>query len=133
MVALVVETENMQDDEVAVRLGRGLKQARMSAGVSGAELARRLTATGLNEAGFPSSQIYRWEAGERPLNLRLIEAAERVMGLRAGTILRLAGYVDDDGLIDVDTLAPMPRYAIGAILEQAARNEAIRGDGEDGV
>lgn len=125
-MALVFEAEKMQDDEVAVRLGRGLKQARALAGVNGAELARRLTAAGVNETGIPSSQVYRWESGERPLNLRLIETSERLMGLRPGTVLRLAGYVDDDGLVDVDTLEPWARRSIQALLRQVEQDRSVR-------
>lgn len=125
MVALVVEAVNEQGDEgAAVRLGRALKKARESAGVSGPELARRLNAAGVSDA-IEASHIYRWEAGGRPLNLGLIEAAEQLMGLDAGTVLRLAGYVDDGGLINVATLPGWANKAVRAIL----RDLSIEGDG----
>ena len=127
MVALVVETVNMQGDEgAAIRLGRAFKKARESSGVSGAELARRLNASGISDS-IEASHIYRWEAGGRPLNLDIIECAEQVMGLDAGAVLRLAGYVDDRGLLDISTLPPWAGKAVRAIL----RDLRIEGDGTD--
>lgn len=131
MVALVVEAMNMQGDEgAAVRLGRAFKKVREDAGVSGPELARRLTAAGVSE-GLTASHIYRWEAGGRPLNLGLIEIAERVMGVGTGTVLRRAGYVDDAGLVDVDTIAPEYRESVRLLLDAARRRKETGGDGVD--
>lgn len=107
-------------DPVAVRLGGGLRGARLAAGVSQAELARRL--------GVAPNQLNRWEAGGRRLDLETIEQAEQRLGLPRGTVFRLAGYVEDAGLLDVATLPAWASKAVRAIL----RDLSVDGDGADG-
>lgn len=131
-MAFVVEADRMSDD-VAVRLGQALKQARTQVGMTGAELARQLTASGRFDKGVPVQNVYRWESGERPLSLATIELAEGIMKLRAGTILRLAGYVDDGDLIDVGTLPPWAQRPVRAILKDADRDKLVGSNGEDGA
>lgn len=116
------------DKGAATRLGRAFKKARESAGISGSELARRLNATGISDS-IEASHIYRWEAGGRPLNLPLIESAERVMDLSPGTVLRLAGYVDDAGLLNVDSLPYWARRTVRAILLDVEQDQAGGSDG----
>lgn len=117
-MSLVVDAEKA--DEVAVRLGDALRKARGS--MSAASLAR-----GLQVA---PNYIARWEAGGRRLDLETIERIEMLLGVRTGTVLRLAGYVDDGGLIDLDTLTPGARRGISAILREYA-DDGVASDGTD--
>lgn len=119
-MSAVAEVEKALD-LVAVRLGEGLRGARTAAGVSQAELARRL--------GVAPNQVNRWEAGGRRLDLETIQQAEELMSLPRGTVFRLAGYVDDDGLLDVSTLPMWASKAVRAIL----RDLHVEGDGSDGT
>lgn len=132
MVAPVAEVEKMTD-EVAIRLGRGLREARARAGITAAELARRLSAAGLSDTSIPPNYVSRWEAGGRRLDVETITMAEQVMKLRAGTVFRLAGYVDDGDLIDVGTLPPWSQRSVRAILKDAGHEELVSGNGEDGA
>lgn len=108
-------------DPVAVRLGEGLRKARAAAGISQAELARRL--------GVAPNQVNRWEAGGRRLDLETIQQAEALMSLPGGTVFRLAGYVKDDGLVDVASLPRWASRAIRAILLDVEKDQA---DGTNG-
>lgn len=117
-MSLVAEAEKV--DGVAIRLGGAVRKARGS--TSAASLARRL--------GVPPNYIARWEAGNRRLDFETIEAIEAALGVRAGTVLRLAGYVDDGGLIDLDTLRPDLRRTVSAILREHADNDVVS-DGAD--
>lgn len=121
---VVVATPEKSVDSVAVRLGEALQKARAAAGVSRAELARRL--------GVIPNYLYRWETGERRVDVEVILESERVMGLRAGTVYRLAGYVDDDGLVDVDTIPSPMGDSVRLLIAEARRREQAAGDGVDG-
>lgn len=120
---MVVAEAEKQVDEVAVRLGTGLKLARESVDMKQAELARRL--------GVIPNQIWRWETGERRLAPETIERAETVMGTPRGTVFRLAGYVDDDGLVDVGSLPAWASRSIKAILRdvEVDKDQAARSNG----
>jgi transcriptional regulator with XRE-family HTH domain len=109
-------------DPVAARLGVALKQARAAVDVSGAELARRL--------GITPQELNRWEAGKRKLSLETVVDAERALAVRAGTVLRLAGFVDDGGLIDVATLPQDAQWSVSVLIEDVRRRQA--GGAEDG-
>lgn len=104
------------DDVVAARLGQALKTARINAGIGQAELARLLTAVPGYEKTIPN-YVVRWEKGERRLDIEAIEAIERLLNVQPGTLFRLAGYVDDGKLVDLDTLPTMMRVMIEASIE----------------
>lgn len=116
-------------DEVAVRLGTGLRRAIEIADVTQAELARRL--------GVPPNYVSRWIAGSgsmgRRLDLETIEQAEHVMGLTPGTVLRHAQFVDDGTLIDVGSLPEGAQRSVRAILREYGVDggEGVGGDGVD--
>jgi transcriptional regulator with XRE-family HTH domain len=112
-------------DPVAARLGDALRQARTGVGVSGAELARRL--------GVIPQELNRWEAGRRKISLETIIEAEKALRVRAGTVLRIAGYVDDGGLVDVATLAPWAQRSVSLIIEDAKRRQMPGADDGDGA
>ena len=99
-----------KSDDVAVRLGDGLRQARAMVDMSQAELARRL--------GVIPQYVNRWEAGGRRIDPETIEAAERELGVRRGTVWRLAGYVDDAGLVDLDLLGADAARAVRAVIRE---------------
>lgn len=108
-------------DVVAVRLGDALRRARAIVDVSQAELARRLA--------VPPNYVNRWEAGSRRLDLETVETAEKLLGVRPGTVWRLAGYVEDDGLIDIDALGPDAARAVRAVIREF---ESVDDDGPGG-
>lgn len=110
----------VESDQVAARLGAAVRLAREGVGVTQAELGRRL--------GIASQEMNRYERGGSRLSLERIVDVERVLGVRAGTVLRLAGFVDDNGLVDVDTLAPWAQTSIGILLERAKSREVPGGD-----
>jgi transcriptional regulator with XRE-family HTH domain len=112
-------------DPVAARLGDALRQARAAVDVSGAELARRL--------GVIPQELNRWEAGRRKISLEMIVAAEKALHLRAGTVLRIAGFVDDGGLVDVATLAPWAQRSVSLIIEDAQRRKVAAANDSDGA
>lgn len=118
----MVEAER---DQVAARLGDALRKARASVDVSQAELARRL--------GVIPQELNRWESGRRRISLETLVEAEQALGVRAGTVLRLAGYVDDGGLIDVATLAPWAQRSVSLIIESATRSEVAPNNDGDGA
>jgi transcriptional regulator with XRE-family HTH domain len=111
-------------DPVAARLGDALRQARIAVDISGAELARRL--------GVIPQELNRWEMGRRKVSLETILEAEQALKVRAGTVLRLAGFVDDGGLVDVATLAPWAQRSVSLIIEDAKRRKMPGADNGDG-
>jgi transcriptional regulator with XRE-family HTH domain len=125
-VTVVVAASDKSDDVVAARLGAALRQARLNAEVSQADLARRLNVI--------PQQLNRWESGQRRISPETIADAERALKVRVGTVGRLAGYVDDGGLIDVDTLPPWARRSIRALLRQVEQDrsvqDVVRNDGD---
>lgn len=129
MVVAVAELERPSDD-VAVRLGAGLKETRTRVGISQAELARRMSTPG---ELVPPNYISRWEAGGRRLDVETIERMERLLGVQRGTVWRLAGYVEDDAL-DLGSLDPAAQKAIRAILRafEDGSGEPVSGDSRDG-
>lgn len=108
-------------DVIAVRLGAGMRRAREIAGVTQAELARRLS--------VPPGYVNRWESGGRRLDIETVEQAEQLMSLVPGTVLRCADFVDDGELIDLGSLSSEAQRAIRAILREF---EAVNGDSTNG-
>lgn len=122
-MTVVVAAPDKSDDVVAARLGAALRQARLNAEVSQADLARRLDVI--------PQELNRWESGRRRISPETIADAERALKVRVGTVGRLAGYVDDGGLIDVDTLPPWARRSIRALLRQVDQDRSAEDVGRD--
>lgn len=79
---------------------------------------RRLTPTALARAiGVSQVSARRWIEGEAMPDHKNVAAIQNFLELRAGTIYRWAGWVDDRGLIDIETLSPHVRRSIKAILD----------------
>lgn len=137
---IVAEVEKPTDD-IALRLGAGLRAARQIAGINQRHLARLLD--------VPANYVSRWETGVRRLELETIERAERLMGVQPGTVFRGAGFVDDGDQLNLGSLDPAAQRAIRAILREfeppasgedgtpadgavdGELQEAVRGDGHD--
>jgi transcriptional regulator with XRE-family HTH domain len=105
---VLVVADRTSLDPVAVRLGEGLRAACNNAGVTFKEVAARL--------GVRPEQVSTWATGSKQLQMETMERIEQILGVQRGTILRLAGYVDDGKLIDLESLTPGARLAVEAIL-----------------
>jgi transcriptional regulator with XRE-family HTH domain len=97
-----------------------LREARLRAGLSQAELARR--------AGKPTSVIGRWERGEVRPSLETLRELIRAAGLELGFTLSNADADDHDLALIRRSLArsPAERFAHGQRAAQAIR-ETWRG------
>jgi transcriptional regulator with XRE-family HTH domain len=99
-----------RNDAVATRLGEALRRTRALVDVSQSELARRL--------GVSPQYVNRWEAGGRRIDPETVEQAERLLGVRRGTVWRLAGFVEDEGLVDLDLLGVEAARIVRAVIRE---------------
>lgn len=74
----------------AMQLGEAIRRVRASVGQM--ELAKRM-----NDPVVDQSRISKWERGIGHPSLDQIRAIEDALGVRRGSVLRLAGYVEDEG------------------------------------
>lgn len=80
-------------EPVGGRLSAALRETVEKAGVSQIEIAERL--------GVDQPTVSRWVRGMRRPPLDILATIEDMAGVQKGTVLRVAGYVDDD--LDVIT------------------------------
>ena len=85
---------NSVTPDIEARIGWLLAMSRLQHEDPEAGDGRRFVA-GLAEAGFPASRslVSRWESGEIPVSYEAMTAYEEVLGLEAGRISSLTGYI----------------------------------------
>jgi len=113
--------------------GAGLRRARRAAHLTQEELAARLA-----ELGAPETQasVSRWENGGG-CDVSLVPVIDEALGVRRGTVLVAAGYVEVDGveaaLLATDELAREEAdVVLGVYRWQVERRRNLRdGAGRD--
>lgn len=117
-----------------------MKAARERAGLSAQELGDRID-TGKSDAkgfrGVKHLTIYRWEKGERRIDLDTLAQVHKILGLPPFQLLQSAGLMAEGRrLIDLDTLPPEVDNAIVVLLRRmgyAVPGDSVRGQGPDDV
>jgi transcriptional regulator with XRE-family HTH domain len=97
--------------------GALLREARLRAGFSQAELARR--------AGKPTSTIGRWERGEVLPSLETLRAVVRACDLELTFRLANAGRDEHDGVLIERALAQSPAERVAAAADAANAVERL--------
>ena len=72
------------------------------------------------DAGLARSSVHRWIDANKMPPLAAQKAIEDTLGIRRGEILRLAGYLEDDG-----TLSTRERIAADPALTEASRRVLV--------
>jgi transcriptional regulator with XRE-family HTH domain len=82
-------------EPVGGRLSAALKATYLAAGVSQVQIADRL--------GVEQPAVSKWARGMRRVPIDILPPIEELCGVPKGTILRRAGYVDDQPTEDLET------------------------------